>query len=77
LRPAAELLSFVAVGLLPDAVRRGYGLPWTPAHAAAHRAIRVWLRSVRPTLPRRFRVSPVHELALARTRGRWPESLVA
>lgn len=77
LRPAAGLLAFVAVGLLPDAVRRGYGLSWTPAHAAAHRAIRVWLRSIRPTMPRRLRISPVHELALARTRGRWPERLVA
>lgn len=77
LRPAAELLAFTAVGLLPDRVRRGYGLSWTPAHAAAHAAIRVWLRSIHPTLPRRFRISPVHELAVARTRGRWPESLVA
>ncbi|HEX6539081.1 MAG TPA: oxygenase MpaB family protein [Candidatus Dormibacteraeota bacterium] len=77
MRPAAQVLAFIAVGLLPDAVRRGYGLTWTPAHAAAHRAIRVWLRSIRPTMPRRLRISPVHELALARTRGRWPERMVA
>ena len=77
LRPAAELLAFIAVGLLPDQVRRGYGLPWTPAHAAAHRAIRVWLRSARHTMPRRFRISPVYDLALARARGNWPERLAA
>ena len=77
LRPAAELLAFIAVGLLPDSVRRGYGLPWTPAHAAGHRAIRVWLRSVRHAMPRRFRISPVFDLALARTRGRWPQRLAA
>lgn len=77
LRPAAELLAFVAVGLLPDAVRRGYGLPWTPAHAAGHRAVRVWLRSVRHAMPRRFRISPVYDLALARTRGRWPDRKAA
>lgn len=77
LRPAAELLAFVAVGLLPDPVRRGYGLPWTPAHAAGHRAVRIWLRSMRHAMPRRFRISPVYDLALARTRGRWPDRLAA
>jgi uncharacterized protein (DUF2236 family) len=77
LRPAAELLAFIAIGLLPDQVRRGYGLPWTAAHAAGHRAIRVSLRSVRHTMPRRFRVSPVYDLALARTRGSWPEMIAA
>ena len=77
LRPAAEVLAFIAVGLLPDEVRRGYGLPWTPAHAAGHRAIRVWLRSARHAMPRRFRISPVYDLAVARTRGRWPERMAA
>lgn len=77
LRPAAELLAFVAVGLLPGEVRRGYGLPWTAAHAAGHGAACVWLRSVRHVMPRRFRISPVYDLALARTRGRWPERIAA
>lgn len=77
LRPAAELLAFVAVGLLPDSVRRGYGLPWTAAHSAGHRAVRIGLRSIRRGMPRRFRISPVYDLALARTRGRWPERLAA
>lgn len=77
MRPAAELLSFIAVGLLPDELRRGYGMSWTPAHAAGHRAIRVWLRGMRATLPRRFRVSPIYDLALARSRGRWPEQIAA
>lgn len=77
LRPAAELLAFVAVGLLPGPVRRGYALPWTAAHEAGHRAVCVWLRSMRHVMPRRFRISPVYDLALARTRGRWPERLAA
>lgn len=77
MRPAAEVLSFIAVGLLPDELRRGYGMTWTPAHAAGHRAIRVWLRAVRPTLPRRLRVSPIYDLAVARSRGRWPEQIAA
>ncbi|MGH7687277.1 MAG: oxygenase MpaB family protein [Candidatus Dormibacteria bacterium] len=77
LRPAASLLAFAAVGLLPDEVRRGYEIPWSSAHVAGHRAIRVFLRSSRVTFPRRLRVSPVYDLALARTRGRWPERLAA
>lgn len=77
MRPAAEVLSFIAVGLLPDELRRGYGLPWTPAHAAAHRALRVALRALRATLPRRLRVSPIYDLAVARSRGRWPEQIAA
>jgi hypothetical protein len=28
-------------------------------------------------LPRRFRVSPVYDLALARARGRWPAAAAA
>ena len=77
MRPGADLLGFIAVGLLPGPVRRGYGLTWSPAHAAAHRALRVSLRSLGPTLPRRLRISPVFDLALARSRGRWPESHAA
>lgn len=77
LRPAADLLAFAAVGLLPDEMRRRYEIPWSAAHAAGHRAIRVFLRSARLTFPRRLRVSPVYDLALARTRGRWPERLAA
>ncbi|MFN2583066.1 MAG: oxygenase MpaB family protein [Candidatus Dormibacteria bacterium] len=77
MRPGADLMSFVAVGLLPASVRRGYGLTWTPAHAAAHRAIRVWLRGAGRALPRRLRVSPIHDLALARSLGRWPAAVAA
>jgi len=77
LRPGMELLGFIAAGLLPDRVREGYGIPWSGAHAAAHRTIRATLRTVRPALPRRLRISPVYDLALARARGRWPERAAA
>jgi uncharacterized protein (DUF2236 family) len=77
MRPAADVLGFIAVGLLPDVLRRGYGLTWTRAHAAGHRAIRVSLRSTRIALPRRMRVSPIYDLAVARSRGRWPEQIAA
>ena len=77
MRPGADLLGFITTGLLPARVRSGYGLSWSPAHAAAHRAIRLSLRSLGPTLPRRLRIAPVHDLALARSRGRWPEAHAA
>ena len=72
LRPLWDLVSFTTVGLLPATVRRGYGITWTPAHDAAHQGLRLGIRAARATLPRRFRVSPVHELALLRSRGEWP-----
>ena len=64
MRPGMELLGFIAAGLLPDRVREGYAIPWTGAHAAAHRTIRVTLRTLGPALPRRLRISPIHDLAV-------------
>ncbi|HSP64557.1 MAG TPA: hypothetical protein VLO10_00055, partial [Candidatus Deferrimicrobium sp.] len=64
-------------GLLPASTRRAYGISWTPAHAAAHRAISLWLRGSRVALPRRLKVSPVYDLALARAEGRLPSTAVA
>jgi uncharacterized protein (DUF2236 family) len=70
LRPGWDVVAFTTVGLLPAAVRRGYGITWTPAHSAAHAALCLSLRRSRPVLPHRLRVSPVHELAMARVEGR-------
>lgn len=72
LRPVFDAGAFVTVGLLPARVRRGYGITWTPAHAAAHRALCLWLRATGGALPKRLRVSPVYDFALARTEGRLP-----
>jgi uncharacterized protein (DUF2236 family) len=77
LRPGMDLLGFVATGLLPAPVRRGYKLTWTPAHAAGHRALRIWLRSAARGMPRRLRISPVYDLAVARAHGRWPSAVAA
>ncbi|HWW10687.1 MAG TPA: oxygenase MpaB family protein [Candidatus Acidoferrales bacterium] len=77
MRPGFELLAFISTGLLPAEVRRGYGFSWTPAHTAAHRACLVSVRSLRRVLPRRFRVSPVYDLALARAQGHWPAAAAA
>jgi uncharacterized protein (DUF2236 family) len=71
-RPGMDLLAFIATGLLPREVRAAYGIGWTAAHAGAHRAACLWLRGVRPMLPRRLKISPVYEVAIARAEGRWP-----
>ncbi|HWF56760.1 MAG TPA: oxygenase MpaB family protein [Candidatus Dormibacteraeota bacterium] len=70
MRPGWAVVTFATVGLLPPPVRRAYGLSWTPAHAAAHAAMSLGLRSGRIALPRRLKVSPVHDFALARAEGR-------
>ncbi len=70
MRPAWAAVTFATVGLLPGEMRRAYGVRWTPAHVAAHRALSLGLRSGRVALPRRLRVSPVYDLALARVEGR-------
>jgi uncharacterized protein (DUF2236 family) len=70
LRPGWDVVAFTTVGLLPAAVRRAYGITWTPAHTAAHRALCLSLRRSRPLLPQRLRVSPVHTLAMQRVAGR-------
>lgn len=77
MRPAWAVVTFTTVGLLPASTRRAYGISWTPAHAAAHRAISLWLRGSRVALPRRLKVSPVYDLALARAEGRLPSTAVA
>jgi uncharacterized protein (DUF2236 family) len=77
LRPGWELVAFTTVGLLPSPVRRAYGIVWTPAHTAAHSALCLGLRRTHGLLPHRLQVSPVHELAMARAAGRWPDGQAA
>jgi len=77
LRPGMDTLAFIAKGLLPPELRRGYGLTWTPAHSAVFSVLTRSLRMATPALPRRLRISPVFDLALARTQGRWPASRAA
>ena len=67
---AFAALAFTTVGLLPAAVRDGYQVGWTPAHTAAHAALRLVVRRLRPALPERLRRSPVYDQAVARTGGR-------
>ncbi|MFN2465636.1 MAG: oxygenase MpaB family protein [Candidatus Dormibacteria bacterium] len=69
LRPLMDALAFMSVGFLPPGLRKAYGIPWTIAHAAAHRSITITLRTTRAGLPRRLRVAPIYDFALARSRG--------
>jgi uncharacterized protein (DUF2236 family) len=70
MRPLWATLSFTTTGLVPEPVRRAYGIRWTPLHAAAHSALALSLRTGRAALPRRLKVSPVYDRALARSEGR-------
>ncbi|MEA2645326.1 MAG: hypothetical protein QOE92_409 [Chloroflexota bacterium] len=69
-RPFMEMLTFASVGFLPPELIRGYGIFWTPAHEAAHRGMRLMLRTGRRTMPRRLRVAPIYDFAYDRTRGK-------
>jgi uncharacterized protein (DUF2236 family) len=76
-RPGMDALAFIATGLLPPELRRGYRLRWTPAHAAAFAALTRSVRLATAGMPRRLRISPVYDLALARSEGRWPDARAA
>lgn len=70
LRPATALTAFLTAGLLPQRLRAAYGIRWTPAHSAAHTATCAAMRQVHRVLPRRLRVSSLHDAALLRAQGR-------
>lgn len=74
IRPFMDMLAFASVGFLPPQLRRGYGIFWTPAHEAAHRSMVLMIRTTRRTLPRRLRVSPLYDFAVARTQGKLLEA---
>ena len=69
LAPVARLAAFVTTGLLPPALRRGYGLTWTERDQQMHDAFCGVSRGAHPWLPRRARVSPLWEVAVARMSG--------
>jgi len=65
----AKVTGFITAGMLPDRIRRRFGIGWTPAHQLAFRGLALSLRSARPALPRALRVSPVYDFAVARVSG--------
>jgi uncharacterized protein (DUF2236 family) len=50
-----EVHNLVLAGTLPDRVRRMFGLRWTRAHRAAHRAAVAAMRATRPITPEAVR----------------------
>ncbi|MGH2387570.1 MAG: oxygenase MpaB family protein [Chloroflexota bacterium] len=74
--PLLWLASLPAIGLLPPALRRAYGLPWTKRHEQALQ-IMAWIcRHILPLVPRRWRWWPAAtghapKGRAARTAGPW------
>jgi uncharacterized protein (DUF2236 family) len=55
LRPALRLAALPAVGLLPPAIRAGYGLRWDARHARALAVVAAISRRGLPLMPSRLR----------------------
>lgn len=53
--PAVILVRNLTAGLLPEPLRRGYGLGWDPARQAALTAATIALRQTLPLVPRSLR----------------------
>lgn len=64
--PLVALIRLPAVGLLPPAIRRAYGLPWAPRHERALRFLAAGTRRLLPLLPSALRHWPAARAALAR-----------
>ena len=75
-RPVLTLVSRLAFGTLPPAVRTMYGIELTVARRAAMRVAFPAMRAVRPLLPPKFRYIAPYQEWLLRRRGSEP-SLVA
>src|SRR5207302_10558790 len=61
LRPAMEVVKVVTASLMPERLRREYGLAWDPARAALVTGSREWVRRIAmPLLPGRLRHVPEH-----------------
>jgi uncharacterized protein (DUF2236 family) len=68
-RPVLGPVSRLAFGTLPPVVREMYGVPMSPAKAAAMRATFAGIRAVRPLLPPRFRYLAPYDEWRRRQRG--------
>ncbi|WP_212723108.1 oxygenase MpaB family protein [Nocardioides jishulii] len=56
LRIGSRGTNLVVVGLLPARVREAFGLPWSAAHAAGHRALTAAVRASQRVAPDRVRL---------------------
>jgi uncharacterized protein (DUF2236 family) len=61
-RPVLRAVSWWAFGTLPPRIREGYGVGWNRAKELALRGTLLWLRTVRPAIPPRYRhIMPAQE----------------
>lgn len=67
-RPAAPLFSFVTAGLLPERLRRNFGLEWGPEKERRLRRLAAVTRRLLPFVPRVLRVVP-HARSAEKTLG--------
>jgi uncharacterized protein (DUF2236 family) len=71
--PGVRVTNHVVVGMLPEAVRRLYGLRWTPAHEQAYRLATAAVRRSHVVVPDRIRIGGnrgLHDLVIATERRR-------
>ena len=66
LGPLSLPSGFLTTGLLPEALRNGYGCRWTSRDQRLFRITCSTLRMIHPLLPRRLRVSPLSDSARKR-----------
>jgi uncharacterized protein (DUF2236 family) len=66
LRPSLPVVRVATTGLLPEPLRRAYGLRWGPAERTAFAAVRRSISSTLPVWPGRLRFWPHYRSALAR-----------
>jgi uncharacterized protein (DUF2236 family) len=66
LAPVSRLSAIVTTGLLPPRVRAGYGLSFTELDQRAFQLVCGYSRALQRYLPRRARISPMWDLAVAR-----------
>jgi uncharacterized protein (DUF2236 family) len=58
IRPVTRLAALVTAGLVPERLRRGFGLPWGPGHRASFLGVQASVRSAIPLLPAAVRYWP-------------------
>jgi uncharacterized protein (DUF2236 family) len=71
-RPLVALARLPAVGLLPAAIRHGYGLSWGQRHERALAVVAAVSRRILPLTPSALRYWPAARAALARSRRSVP-----
>jgi len=70
--PLVDLAVLPGLALLPDSIREGYGITWTPRRAAIARAVGVGIRAWIRVTPRAWRAMPAARAAERRVAAAGP-----